>query len=782
MATVTLASLENMRSELVNSKYYLNIRSGYMAPVTLHCSYGDSGQSITFYIFDGGEKFSLDAAAVTIHGTRRDGANFGPFNCTTSGNAVTFTLQSSMTAVEGSAIAEFTISRGGVVVGTCNFAMLIENAVFPNGVAYDSDPSVYQDILKYVQGLASANKSDYISRIQDEASARIAGDRTNSSAISVERARIDNYLSSGTSATNSELVDIRVKANGETVSSAGKAVRDQIGELRNNMRTISAKCIGYNILYDVEFQSYTSAGVTISGNAFNGVLVNGTNSYSTPSAIVLTKPFTLKKHTRYRLYEELPGNISPDTYRLDVRESADHNVLISVETSKLGVVFWTDEAVDVIVCIRYVGDYTFDNMLIKPHLEEYDEEIPVIVHGHRGNNLITPASFAPTNDLSRNGIIMTNNFDGSLTANGSYAGGPTSILFVGGYNKIVLQAGHTYIYGSNADSTDVPSLQTYMLNLRKASDSATIISREYSFGGVFRPTETEPYLVSYRVETGYNPNGMIIRPYLCDVEDMDNKLDKDNKLPMFRLCGYNVGNFANGESGVSSGTDEMFSQLLNVFRTANADIYAFTEWDEYWNTENEVLSEDKFAGLKPYHTLRYDKNPGRYTASMNYSDYPFLSEEFVYFADGESRSYTDNTVIIGDKLVHIINTHLPWSSQTLRHEDIDKIFQYIEDNNIDRFVIVGDFNMGLGVQGSSARDVAIADINYFLSKGVYSVQGGFWGGDDTDNLINTYPGASEIAPYDNIVTSKNIFIRNAFALNMPGSDHIPLCADLVVLS
>ena len=169
MPVATLATLESLRSELVNSKYYLNVRSGFMAPVTLHCSYGDSGESVSFYIFDGSEKFNLAGSSVSIHGTRRDGANFGPFSCTTSDtNRVTFTLTSTMTAVEGGGIAEFVISKSGSTVGTANFGILVEKAVFPNGVAYDSDPSVYQDILRYVQ-TSEASINSRISNIVAQA-------------------------------------------------------------------------------------------------------------------------------------------------------------------------------------------------------------------------------------------------------------------------------------------------------------------------------------------------------------------------------------------------------------------------------------------------------------------------------------------------------------------------------------------------------------------------------------------------------------------------------------
>lgn len=237
VSTATLVGLEAIRSELAHDKYYLNIKSGYMAPVTLHCSLGDSGQKITFFVFDGTEKLTLDSASVALHGTRKDGANFGPFNCTVSGNAVTFTLQPSMTAVEGAGIAELSIVKGSSAVGTCNFAILVENATFPNGVSYDTDPSVYEDILKYVQGLDTANKDDYVSRIAAEAALRATADATNATNINVQSKRIDNIISSGTTPEDGELIDIRTKADGTSATTAGNAVREQIDSKQNKLGT-----------------------------------------------------------------------------------------------------------------------------------------------------------------------------------------------------------------------------------------------------------------------------------------------------------------------------------------------------------------------------------------------------------------------------------------------------------------------------------------------------------------------------------------------------------------
>lgn len=170
-------------SAFSNGKYYLNIRSGYMAPVTLHCSYGDNGEIITFYILDGSEPYDLSGAVVSLHGIRKDQANFGPIACSVSEDSVSFALPSSMTAVVGAGIAELTISKSGTVIGTCNFAILVENVAFPTSVTYDSDPSVYQDIFNYVVSSQSTIVDNTLT-----AAARHAESYTNGK-ISTEKAQ-----------------------------------------------------------------------------------------------------------------------------------------------------------------------------------------------------------------------------------------------------------------------------------------------------------------------------------------------------------------------------------------------------------------------------------------------------------------------------------------------------------------------------------------------------------------------------------------------------------------
>lgn len=259
MATVTLATLEALRTELVKSKYYLNIRSGYMAPVTLHCSYGDSGQEVTFYIFDGSSTLDLTGATVSIHGIRKDGANFGPFSCTTDGNAVTFSIQSAMTAVEGGSIAEFVITKSNTTIGTCNFGILVENAAFPNGVSYDTDPSVYYDILKYVQQMDSiiTNRVD-------------AHERSTSTQIANHEAAVSTRMTNHEATVATQISDFETEVN-NTVSQIIASSGNDNTEIVNARMIFDGTSKSTLKLRLNQFLEYDNAGTTDNAGAITSL-------------------------------------------------------------------------------------------------------------------------------------------------------------------------------------------------------------------------------------------------------------------------------------------------------------------------------------------------------------------------------------------------------------------------------------------------------------------------------------------------------------------------------
>ena len=273
----------------ITQNHVINIQPGVSAPLVIHCSQGDTGTQINLTVVNGDEEFDCSSYACSVHGVRSDGGNWGPITCTVSGSTVCFSLTSAMTAVAGACLAEISVGT----VGTANFAILVENAIFENGVTYSNDVSVYQSILNAVQaGLSLAEaavtnekneriaavtneKSERIAAITNEKSERVNADNSLSSRISQNDARINNLVGN-TGNSNSEIVDARVGVDGSVYSNLGTAIRTQVSELKYDLDSIldfknlfdkNNVKIGYRIKTDgwllEEADSFTSGFIRV---------------------------------------------------------------------------------------------------------------------------------------------------------------------------------------------------------------------------------------------------------------------------------------------------------------------------------------------------------------------------------------------------------------------------------------------------------------------------------------------------------------------------------------
>ena len=248
----------------ISQNHIINIQPGVSAPLVIHCSQGDTGSVINLTVVNGDEVFDCSSYVCSVHGVRSDGANWGPYEVTVSGSTVSFSLRQEMTAIAGPCLAEITIGT----VGTANFAILVENATFSLGVTYTEDVSLYQSILNYIMGAvqdikteATASVNKAIDQMNTNTSAlnakydtAIDQMNTNTSALNakydtaitdfnqgiattqnqyaVTNAKLDTAISAATQ--DSEVKDIRVKADGTSATTAGNAVREQVTELKND--------------------------------------------------------------------------------------------------------------------------------------------------------------------------------------------------------------------------------------------------------------------------------------------------------------------------------------------------------------------------------------------------------------------------------------------------------------------------------------------------------------------------------------------------------------------
>ncbi len=107
-----------------------------------------------------------------------------------------------------------------------------------------ADASLSGTISEETESRKSADdalKAEFNAQITAEATARTNTDASLNTAIATERARIDNLtkLGEGSTTGDAELQDIRVGADGKTYETAGNAVREQVGKLKEDLAQIT---------------------------------------------------------------------------------------------------------------------------------------------------------------------------------------------------------------------------------------------------------------------------------------------------------------------------------------------------------------------------------------------------------------------------------------------------------------------------------------------------------------------------------------------------------------
>ena len=233
---------------ILNQKRILNLIPKTSAPVTIHVSQGDVGTEIEFTLVKGDELFvNTGSLTASVHGVREDGANFGAFACTLSGSSVKFPLHSEMTMVKGSAIAEIVlVDSQGNKVGSANFGIMVEESVFPLGVTYDNDVSVYESILAYVQTIPAQVTQDYNTKINALNEALANETNARQSADTTINARIDELVApSGEAPSAAEVLDARTGYDGTVYNNLGNAIRTPISDVNTALANSS-----YNVILE----------------------------------------------------------------------------------------------------------------------------------------------------------------------------------------------------------------------------------------------------------------------------------------------------------------------------------------------------------------------------------------------------------------------------------------------------------------------------------------------------------------------------------------------------
>ena len=314
----------------ITQNHVINIQPGVSAPLVIHCSQGDTGTQINLTVVNGDEEFDCSSYACSVHGVRSDGGNWGPITCTVSGSTVCFSLTSAMTAVAGACLAEISVGT----VGTANFAMLMENATFGNGVTYSNDVSVYQNILNAVNA---------------EATARASADSNLQSQIN------QIVAPSGEAPSAAEVQNARIGADGVTYDTLGTAIRTQVSELKGDLSDLLP--IANGELPNIEFKY--------------GFITASNGNIKTSDKRIVTKqmlnfPFdlfiTAKKGWRFGVYNYDENTDSGWLYAYKIKANTNFklNIAFSSDISPSGT-FEIDELLSGIILFN---KYTYSNKLL----------------------------------------------------------------------------------------------------------------------------------------------------------------------------------------------------------------------------------------------------------------------------------------------------------------------------------------------------------------------------------------------------------------------------------
>lgn len=593
-------------------------------------------------------------------------------------------------------------------------------------------------------------------------------------------------IDGGTQITGIDDLIAQIEAARATIPATYAHLVDTVG-------SIAPSVIKNNLLTGFPDVSRNSNNVAITGNPIDGIVVttSGTASANTSLRVLGDNSAINLKAGRTYLYTVSQTDntqpVSTSTWQLTLRNVESLSSDAYRIQHKDGLLFSVESDISVVPFIRVLSG-TALNDTIKPVLMEYATSVGDMIKyrsGRTAPNMFDRAFFAANSSLS-SGVTFTNNFDGTCTLDGKNTSDSAQVVSISNTYGILLEAGKTYAFSSNGESDITPSDDTYRMVIRKVSAAGTNISVEYPIGNTFTPTETTLYRFMIRVAAGFEFDELTLRPTLYDCTDYQIGIDNSS---VFKVCTYNVGNFNMGASGQAQGTDTVYRGLVNAFSKCAANIYMFCEWDKFWDTQNAVLSETVFSRFKPVHSWWVWANTDSYVAQMIYSDYPFIMERHFFLNDGHSRHLTDDVVMISGKPVHFISVHMNASDIQSRYDNYDKIFNFLNSNGYEYFVIAGDFNHGYGAGNILAT--ARQEVDYVENLGAVSVQGGFYGSIAHDGFINTYYHGNDldgIRPYDNIFVSPNIRIRNVFKVAATGteadplgSDHFPLVAELEII-
>lgn len=232
-----------------------------------------------------------------------------------------------------------------------------------------------------------------------------------------------------------------------------------------------------------------------------------------------------------------------------------------------------------------------------------------------------------------------------------------------------------------------------------------------------------------------------------------------------KMLTYNVGHFNQGKLGGFQGTGEVANQQLKEWRKwigeQGADFMIVNEWNKYFDKDNQYDATKEL--LKPYYSNTYFGTENEWIFNGIATNYKLENlREVAWY--GQYYALIGD-LIVGDKKVSIISTHIPWQVEW-HDKAVEKLKEELRKHEY--FICLGDFN---------AKNKTFEE---FLELGYNVASGGSQG------WFFTAPGGRMAGKtdvhIDNIVTSKNIKIMKVEAPNteLNDLDHLPVLAEVII--
>lgn len=230
----------------------------------------------------------------------------------------------------------------------------VQNKVINTALAGKADSSTVTALAATVSGKAD---SSTVSNLSSQVS-------TNTEDIATQTARIDNIvaLPEGSTTGDAELMDIRVKADGTTASSAGDAVREQVSGIKSAINNVEESVLDYDFLvsksdWETSCRSNSDSASWMTNKIYKSGFVDHINVY-TGSDSTTCKVHIFKFISSAEDYCKLWKSFSAEgsgIVKIPVNEYIDSKFCISISGKKIKYGTFSDGTYKTITTAGSVG-------------------------------------------------------------------------------------------------------------------------------------------------------------------------------------------------------------------------------------------------------------------------------------------------------------------------------------------------------------------------------------------------------------------------------------------